>query len=88
MISFQVNDMTCGHCINAITKAVMAADKDAAVKMDLAAHRVDIEGGAADTDGLASAIKAAGYTPRAVEGGSVLDAPSPTAGKQGGCCCS
>ncbi len=25
MISFQVSDMTCGHCINAITRAVKAS---------------------------------------------------------------
>ena len=25
MISFQVNDMTCGHCVSTITKAVKAS---------------------------------------------------------------
>ena len=26
MIAFEVNDMTCGHCVSIITKAVKAAD--------------------------------------------------------------
>ena len=63
MIEFQVNDMTCGHCVGAITKAVHAADSGATVRIDLATHRVEIEPGAADAAELADAIKEAGYTP-------------------------
>ena len=40
MISFQVNDMTCGHCVATITKAVRSVDHGAKVEIDLAAHRV------------------------------------------------
>ena len=29
MITFEVNDMTCGHCVSNITKALKATDKDA-----------------------------------------------------------
>jgi copper chaperone CopZ len=29
MITFEVNDMTCGHCVSTITKALKATDKDA-----------------------------------------------------------
>ncbi|NUZ08523.1 heavy-metal-associated domain-containing protein [Piscinibacter koreensis] len=36
MIAFQVNDMTCGHCVSTITKAVRAVDKQASVSIDLA----------------------------------------------------
>ena len=86
MISFQVNDMTCGHCVNTITKAVKAVDKDAKVQIDLAAHRIDIETGAIDAAGLAKVISDAGYTAVAVEGGSSRSAPASTA-KRGGCCC-
>ena len=43
MITFQVDDMTCGHCVSMITKAVRAADQKASVNIDLASHRVDIE---------------------------------------------
>lgn len=63
MISFQVDDMTCGHCVRAITEAVKTADKDATVQADLAAHRVDIAQGSADADTLAAAIREAGYHP-------------------------
>lgn len=63
MIAFQVNDMTCGHCVSTITKALKAADRDAKVQIDLATHRVQVEPASADADELADAIKDAGYTP-------------------------
>jgi copper chaperone len=66
MIAFEVNDMTCGHCVSTITKAVKAADKDAKVQIDLARHRVEIEPRDADAQELSDAIKEAGYTPGAV----------------------
>jgi copper chaperone len=66
MIAFEVNDMTCGHCVSTITKAVKAADKDAKVQIDLARHRVEIEPRDADAQELSDAIKEAGYTPVAV----------------------
>ena len=37
MLTFEVKDMTCGHCVGAITKAVEAADPGARVQIDLAA---------------------------------------------------
>jgi copper chaperone len=63
MISFQVNDMTCGHCVSTVTKALKAVDQDAKVQIDLATHRVQVEPASADVDELADAIKGAGYTP-------------------------
>ena len=63
MIAFQVNDMTCGHCVSTITKALKAADGGAKVQIDLASHRVQVEPAAADAEELADAIKEAGYTP-------------------------
>ena len=87
MIVFQVNDMTCGHCVGTITKAVTAADKGATVRIDLASHRVDIESAAATEAQLGAAIEAAGFTPMAAQAAS--DRPAPvTAPKRGGCCCS
>ena len=62
MISFQVNDMTCGHCVRAITEAVQAADNGARVQVDLASHRVQIEPVSAQPAALARAIQEAGYT--------------------------
>ena len=43
MIAFEVKDMTCGHCVSTITKAVKAIDHKATVSVDLGAHRVEIE---------------------------------------------
>jgi len=86
MIVFQVNDMTCGHCVSTITKAVAAADEDAQVRIDLASRRVEIEPAKAGEAQLREAIEAAGYTPTAEQ--AVSDRPATaTAPKRGGCCC-
>ena len=86
MISFQVSDMTCRHCVNTITRAVKAVDKDATVQIDLAARRIDIETAAVDAAGLTQVIRDAGYTPLAMEGVTVPAASAPAA-RRGGCCC-
>lgn len=83
MIAFEVKDMTCGHCVSTITKAVIAADKDARVQIDLATHRVQIEPTEANAAELADAIREAGYTPVEVAAGA---GAAPAAGKKG-CCC-
>lgn len=81
MIAFEVNDMTCGHCVRAITEAVRAVDRKATISIDLAAHRVEIEPTETDAQKLSDAIKQAGYTPIAVGA-----APVP-AKSRGGCGC-
>lgn len=63
MIVFEINDMTCGHCVSTVTKAVKSADEGAAVTIDLARHRVQIEPVRADAATLGDAIREAGYTP-------------------------
>ncbi|NRF71189.1 heavy-metal-associated domain-containing protein [Aquincola sp. S2] len=67
MLAFEVNDMTCGHCASTITQAVKAADKGAAVAIDLARHLVQIQPTEADAQELSDAIKEAGYTPVPVQ---------------------
>ena len=86
MISFQVDDMTCGHCVSSITKAVKAVDGEANVQVDLATHRVDIEPTGTDASKLSDAIKEAGYTPVAIaaRSGPVAPGVAPT---RKGCCC-
>jgi len=83
MITFEVKDMTCGHCVSTITKAVRAVDKGAAVQIDLQSHSVQIDPTEANVDELRDAIQEAGYTPVAVSNGSV----KPEAAKRNGCCC-
>ena len=63
MVSFEVEDMSCGHCVGAITRAVQAVDAQARVQVDLPTHRVRIETARADAAQLADAIREAGYTP-------------------------
>lgn len=82
MISFQVNDMTCGHCVSTITKALKAVDKEATVRIDLANHLVQVDPVSADAAELADAIQEAGYTALPVQ----APAPAPAAGRSGGCC--
>ena len=82
MIAFEVNDMTCGHCVSTITKALKATDKDAKVQIDLTTHRVQVESGSAAADELAEATKAAGDTPG--PGGAV--AGEAATQKRGSCC--
>ncbi|MEO5734188.1 MAG: heavy-metal-associated domain-containing protein [Rubrivivax sp.] len=67
MTTFEVKDMTCGHCVSTITKAVRAVDAGAKVQIDLATHRVTIDPTEADAAELSEAIKEAGYTPVAVD---------------------
>lgn len=85
MISFQVNDMTCGHCVASITHALKGADAGADVRIDLASHRVDIEPAAAGADALREAIRQAGYTPVPVAAPDAAAKPS-AAAPRGGCC--
>jgi copper chaperone len=84
MLAFQVNDMTCGHCISTLTKALKAADRDAQVTIDLRQRLVMIEPTEADAQELSAAIAEAGYTPVPVQAAMVIAEPTPT--RPGGCC--
>ncbi|MBI5269017.1 MAG: heavy-metal-associated domain-containing protein [Burkholderiales bacterium] len=79
MLTFEVKDMTCGHCVGAITQALQAADPAARVEVDLAGHLVRVEPAAADAAALARAIEDAGYTPQPVA------TAAEAAPKAGGC---
>jgi copper chaperone len=87
MTSFQVNDMTCGHCVSSLTKALQAADATAKLRFDLAAHRVDIEPGMADAAELSEAIKLAGYAPVQIDSADAVNGPSAAPAPKG-CRCS
>lgn len=81
MIAFEVNDMTCGHYVSTITKALKATDRDAKVEIDLATHRVQVEPVSAEAAELAEAIKDAGYTPVPVQAGAT------SSSQPAGSCC-
>jgi len=57
---FNVPDMSCGHCVGTITKAVQQVAPGASVATDLSAHRVTVDG-AADVEVVRKAIVEAGY---------------------------
>jgi len=84
MIAFEVKDMTCGHCVSSITKAVRAIDQGAQVTVDLATHRVQIEPTVSDRSQLSDAIREAGYTPVPIADGATLVGQEVP---RSGCCC-
>ena len=43
MIEFTIPDMSCGHCVGAITKAVQSLDAAAVLRIDLPNKRVEID---------------------------------------------
>ena len=63
MPRFLVPDMTCGHCVSAITKALKAEDPRASVEIALAQKLVSVASTLPAED-IAACIAAAGYTPR------------------------
>ena len=83
MITFEVKDMTCGHCASSISKAVASVDGGAKVQVDLAAHRVQIEAATATAQQLSDAIKDAGYSPAVTDLSSSIPVPT----RRSGCCC-
>lgn len=62
MIEFNVDAMSCGHCVSAVTKAVKALDPEARVEVDLDSKKVKVE---SKEDGarIAQALTEAGYPP-------------------------
>ena len=63
MIEFDVQGMSCNHCVNAVTEAVKSVDPQARVEVDLGAHKVRVES-AQRREVLAAAIEDAGYQAR------------------------
>ena len=57
---FNVEGMSCGHCVKAITQAVQAKDPAASVRIDLAAKEVGVES-ALSSDQVIAAISEEGY---------------------------
>ena len=60
-IEFQVEGMSCQHCVAAVTNAIRGQDATAQVKVDLATGRVAVES-TQPVDSLKAAIDEAGYT--------------------------
>ncbi len=62
MLNFEIPNMTCGHCVRAITEAVHAVDPAATVQTDLPQHRIQVNT-AVTREAVVAQLVAAGYTP-------------------------
>ena len=62
MLTLDIPNMTCGHCVRAITQAVTAADPAAKVQADLPAHQVHVDT-ALTREAVAAVLTEAGYQP-------------------------
>lgn len=60
MYQLQVENMSCGHCVNAVTKAVQSVDPQAQVQIELEEKSVKV-GTDKSLDAISAAIIEAGY---------------------------
>jgi len=60
MYELQVEGMSCGHCVAAVTKSVQAVDASAKIDVDLAQQKVRIAS-TANLEDIKSAVIEAGY---------------------------
>ncbi len=60
MYELQVEGMSCGHCVNAVTKSVQVVDASAKVDVDLSSQKVRVISTASLED-IQSAVSEAGY---------------------------
>ena len=59
-MKLHIPEMSCGHCVATIEKAVQAADPSATVRPDLASHTAEIESSIAPAE-VIEALENAGY---------------------------
>jgi copper chaperone len=62
MLTLDIPNMSCGHCVRAITQAVTAADPAAKVQADLSAHQVQVDT-ALSREAVTAVLTEAGYQP-------------------------
>ncbi len=62
MIEMKLPDISCGHCVSAVTRACKSVDPAAKVEVDLGTKQVRIES-AEDRQDFAEALIEAGYPP-------------------------
>lgn len=63
---FKVENMSCNHCVRAVTNAIRVLDPQAGVEVDLASGIVQVTGQVEAAD-AAAAITAEGYPARLME---------------------
>ena len=59
-MKFHIADMTCGHCVSMVTKAILAADTDAKVEVNLTDKTLQLTTDLSNAE-VIDALTAAGY---------------------------
>lgn len=59
-LSVLIPDLSCGHCVRAVTAALLSLDPQAQVRADPASKRVDVSS-SAEPAAVLAALEAAGY---------------------------
>ncbi|NBA98432.1 cation transporter [Pseudomonas sp. R5(2019)] len=62
---FNVQGMTCGHCVKAVTQAVQAQDQQAQITVDLACAQVKVQS-ELPVERIAELIREEGYSVQAL----------------------
>jgi copper chaperone len=62
MIEFDIPNISCGHCVRAVTEAVHQADAQAVVTVDIPSHHVTVQT-QVTRDMLLAKLVEAGYPP-------------------------
>lgn len=64
---FKVENMSCQHCVNAVTRALQALDPAAQVRVDLARGEVEVRGGFS-ADAAVAALAEEDYPAQRLDG--------------------
>lgn len=64
MQAFDVQGISCGHCVRSITQAVQALDPQAQVRVDIPSGRVEVDSQRLEATQVVAAIVAEGYGAR------------------------
>ncbi len=60
--AFTIPNLSCGHCVRAVTQAVKAADPEGSVQADPATKQVEVTS-TLPREAVAAALAEAGYAP-------------------------
>jgi copper chaperone len=63
MIRFTVSDMTCGHCVETLTRHLKALDPAIVLSVDLPHHALLVTTSTLSPQDIENALRDAGYTP-------------------------
>lgn len=65
-MKFRIENMTCGHCVKTLTRAIQAVDPAAQVSAQLV-EKILVINGTIATDAARQAIQEAGYSAQLIE---------------------